>query len=609
MNDSIANKLADKLIGLFIYALFIVPFLIPHGYFPVSKFYAETSAMLFSLIIGILAIYRAPKIGISSAGISCGIFVIFLFLQVLVIPIRLPGINFNVAMEFVVAGIMSVGITSLLNSDEEIQAKIIKQIAWALLISVTIQALYGFLQYTGQAANYRDYILVGGSSDSNIFGNIGQKNDYADFISVGVFALAYLYFIRQINLTVFALYALFFGVIITVNTSRTSFVYFILALLATVGFMICNRNKHLTNNKQVLVLILSMIVGLVMLEAFLPKIIASLSTSHVNTSSGLYRFSEGSISQSTYRRFYEWYKDIIIFINHPIFGIGWYQYPHDAIYLMNTERFMYIPANSALYTHSHNSPLNILAETGIVGFAITMIYGFGYSLYRMFRNFNNYHTLFIAFMILTIFGQSFFQYPLWYAYFLIFFILFLSLDKPIYQINNSKTIRGIATLVLLVFLGVGYSSIQTYNQMLSYVQVPDDSDDYANNLHQLEKFADSSSIWAMPALLVMDNYILPTSPKTNAVMSTQDQAKYIDKLANALPYPGAIFKQIISHKVIGDTKGSLAYANLLAHAFPYFKDKLADQLQSSQLFSDEVAAIRGFKYEDRSIFAKKLHKD
>ena len=148
------------------------------------------------------------------------------------------------------------------------------------------------------------------------------------------------------------------------------------------------------------------------------------------------------------------FTHIIIFIHHPIFGIGWYQYPHEAIYLMNTERFMYIPANSALYTHSHNSPLNILAETGIVGFAITMIYGFGYSLYRMFKNFNNYHTLFVAFMILTIFGQSFFQYPLWYAYFLMFFILFLSLDKPIYQIDNSKIIKGIATLVLLVFLGV-----------------------------------------------------------------------------------------------------------------------------------------------------------
>ncbi len=212
-------------------------------------------------------------------------------------------------------------------------------------------------------------------------------------------------------------------------------------------------------------------------------------------------------------------------------------------------------------------------------------------------------------MILTIFGQSLFQYPLWYAYFLMFFILFLSLDKPIYQIDNSKIIKGIATLVFLGFLGVGYLNIQTYNEMSTYVQVPEDADDYASNLQHLEKFADSNSIWAMPALVLMDSYILPTSPQTNAVMSPQDQVKYIDKLANVLPYPGAIFKQIISHRVIGDNKGSLAYANLLAHAFPYFKDKFADQLQSSPAFSGEVAAIRGFQYEDKSIFAKELHKN
>ena len=106
------------------------------------------------------------------------------------------------------------------------------------------------------------------------------------------------------------------------------------------------------------------------------------------------------VGQSTYRRFYEWYKDIVIFINHPLFGIGWYQYPKEAIDLMlSDKRFWYIPANSALYTHSHNSPLNILAETGIIGFAIIVLYGFFYTLYNMFRNFNNHATLFISFII------------------------------------------------------------------------------------------------------------------------------------------------------------------------------------------------------------------
>lgn len=607
MNENITNNIIDKLIGLFIYALFIVPFLIPYSYFPVSKFYSEMSTLVFAMIIAVLCIYKAPKISISSAGIACIAFGMFLLLQIIVLPIRFPGINLAISMEFAVAAIMSIGVTSLINGDEETQAVIIRQIAWAALISVSIQAIYGFLQYTGQAANYRSFILFNGSGNSNIFGNIGQKNDYSNFISIGVFALAYLYFIRQINLIVFATYALFFGFIITINTSRTSFVYFILSIIASLVFILINRNNNERKklNKQVLIIIFGMTIGLLFMEALVPKIIAALTTNHTDVNSGLYRLTESGQNSTVYRRFYEWYKDVIIFISHPIFGIGWYQYPHEAIYLMNTERFMYIPQNAALYTHSHNSPLNLLAETGIIGFFISMIYGFAYSLYRMYKNFNNYNTLFISFMVLTIFGQSCFQYPLWYAYFLIFFVLFLSLDKPMYSINNSKPIKIAASIILLLFWGLCYTSNQTYNQLVAFTAVPEDMDDFSHNVQQLEQIADNNLVWSLPALMVMDNYMLPTSPKTNNAMPVQDQLKYIDKLAIELPYPGAIFKQIIIHRIAGDNDGAMAYALLLAHAYPHFKDQFAAQLQSSPAFNQEVSAIYNFKYEDKSIFAKK----
>ncbi|MBP9742701.1 MAG: hypothetical protein KBD37_05005 [Burkholderiales bacterium] len=105
--------------------------------------------------------------------------------------------------------------------------------------------------------------------------------------------------------------------------------------------------------------------------------------------------------------------------------------------------------------------------------------------------------------------------------------------------------------------------------------------------------------------MVLDNYILPGTPKTNQVISISDQMRYIDKLANELPYPGAIFKQIVIHRIVEGDVGSLPYANLLAHAFPHFKDQFAAQLQMSPEFNQEVSAIYNFQYEDRSIFAKK----
>ena len=151
--------------------------------------------------------------------------------------------------------------------------------------------------------------------------------------------------------------------IISITTSRTTFTYFIFAFLITLIFMWANRNNQniaKSKNKQTLVILSALFISLLAIEAILPKLISMMSD-RSDVTSGLYRFGSESIGQSTYRRFYEWYKNLVIFANHPIFGIGWYQYPREAIYMMWTDsRFTYIPANSALYTHSHNSPLNIL---------------------------------------------------------------------------------------------------------------------------------------------------------------------------------------------------------------------------------------------------------
>jgi O-antigen ligase len=604
INHQVLSRVLDKLIYLSIFALFIVPFLIPYSYFPVSKFYSEISALAIAGFIGLVAIIRTKQIGVSSAGLACLGFALFLFSQIWLIPIRFPGVNIAIALEFLVALFLSIGITSLVDSDEQKQRTLVTVIAWAALIGATIQAIYGFLQYTGQAANLSNLILFVDSQGTNIFGNVGQKNDYVDFLSLGIFALTYLFFTRQVKILVYIVYTLFFAFVITVNTSRTSFTYFIFAILTSVAFYYYNRKDaaQKTLNQRVLLILTCLCIGLLVIEAGLPKLIELIS-GHEATS-GLYRFGADSVGQSTYRRFYEWYKDIIIFLQHPLWGIGWYQYPYEAIKLMLTERFMYIPANSALYTHSHNSPLNILAETGIVGFFITMVYGFAYSLYKMFKHFNNHATLFISFMILTIFAQSLFQYPLWYSYFLMFFVLFLSINKPSFSFPNNMIIRASAGILFMVFLWLCIANTLIYNQLVSYTAVPQDSDDYSHNVQQLKQLVEENKLWSLPALLVLDSYNLPGSPLTNSALSLEEQKKYIDMVSNELPYPGAIYKQIIIHKITGDDAGAVYYANLLAHGFPYFKDKFAAQLQADPRFNDEISTIYNFQYEDKSIFAR-----
>lgn len=599
----------DKLIYLSLFVLFAGPFLSPFSYMPVGKFYSEMVAFIMAFFLGVLMIYRSSRLLISPVAIASLLFIVVLLIQIPIFKLSFPGINIYVALQFVVAIVMSVGVTSYINADEDVQKKLVNITVWALVVGSGIQALFGFLQFTGQAANFSSFILYVGQDTNNVLGNIGQKNDYVDFLSMGLFGVIYLFFNKQINKLVFTLLSLLFLVVISATTSRISFSFLLVAIAIFSIFVFVNRKKPemKASNKQIYLLLLGLFVSLFLIEAILPKI-SEIFLGH-NVTSGLYRFDASSVGQSTYRRFYEWYKDLVIFTQHPILGIGWYRYSHDGIYIMLTDpRFWYIPANSALYTHSHNSPLNILAETGIIGFAITICYGVIYSIYHMFKSFNNYATLFIVFILLTTFTQGLFQYPLWYVYFLMFFILFLSITKPVVALDNTKTVKGVASFGFIILLFSYWVNIPIYNFLISSTMVPKDSDDYVHNVNQLENLVNTNLIWSFPAAMVLDQYNLPGMQLTNLAMPLQDQLKYSDMIADELPYPSVIFKQIITHKMVGDESGSTFYANLLAHAFPYFKDKFAAQLQSDPRFNSQVSTIYNFEYKDKSIFAKILDK-
>ena len=102
--DSLFDNMINVLpVYVLIFALLIIPMLIPYSYFPVSKFYSEMTAVVLSSLIGIFAIIRAKRVEISSVGIATLLFGLFLVFQIVVIKIRIPGINLAIASEFLAA--------------------------------------------------------------------------------------------------------------------------------------------------------------------------------------------------------------------------------------------------------------------------------------------------------------------------------------------------------------------------------------------------------------------------------------------------------------------------------------------------------------------------
>lgn len=606
------NKASNLIFGLLLAVIAIVPFAIPYAYFPISKFYSESTSVIAGIFMFGLAIWSRPQIKIAPVALAAFAFAVFMLIQPFFVHIYVLGNNYYVALLFFICGLIAIAITTMADGGDEGKSldNIMLVLCWSLVISATIQSVIAYLQYSGKAQGWSDYILVSSDSPgdgSNIFGNIGQPNQFTDFVSIGVVALCYLFFIGQINAVVFALYAVLFALAITFTARRGVLLYYIIMVFTALWVWLRNlKDEDLKNKfKKTFLIIFSFFVFLIVLQFLFPKIVSLFGSDHGSVSTGLNRLSESAIGQSTYRRFYEWYKAIVLFATHPIFGVGWYQYPHEGIYIMMTERFMWIPQNMKLYTHCHNSLFNIMAETGIIGTFIIIIYGIGYSIFLLLRRVRTVQSLFIVLLMIPILTHSFLEYPLWYAYFMVLLVILLAMAPAKYVIKNSMLVKTIGTIIYAVMLISAYHAYQVNNQLMAYSQQPTDYDDFVTNVTGLRKIIDSNSIWSSQAMMVFDNYIMPGDTRsTGTVLSLEEQGKYVDMLANASPYPSAILKQIIIHKEMGDDKGANYYADVLVHAYPYYQQQFIQQLASSPKFADVIATMSAFHYEDKSELSK-----
>lgn len=593
-----------KIIAILLICLTIVPFLMPLAYFPINKFFSEFFSILTALIIFIIFTMRAREIKFSSVTIACFLFSVFAIIQPIFVEITLFSINFYLFLLFITLGLFSTAITSI--SNDIISRKfLLEMICWGLLISGILQSLIGYVQFLGHEGDFQGWILQSSYNDgtgSNIFGNLGQRNQYIDLLSTCAVAVIYLLYQNKIKMLLAVTIISIYNIAITLCAGRTVFVYFIFSLIICVIMLLLYKNnqERFPKYKKVTLLILGYIGLLIATELIIPLILTLFHTQS-DIPTGIKRLSSEYVGQSTYRRFYEWYKALIIFTSHPIMGIGWFQYPKEAIYMMLDKAFYYIPANKRLYTHCHNSILNILAETGIIGTLITIGYGIIYSFYKTLKNCED--GLIILVLCSPILMHSFFEYPLWYTYFLVLLVMFISFAKPIYSINNFSIIyKATSIFIAIVLIVISFQSLSQAFNVLRLATVPEDADTKVYNIQQLEAVITTKyDLLNYSALLALDAY-LPQN--LYSIQLLQQDIKFIDLLGSIAPFPSEIYKQMIIYHMLGDENQALYYANLLTHSYPALQQEFIAQMSSCPNCAGLVSSISSFAYEDRSPFAR-----
>lgn len=550
--------------------LFAFPQLNNVHYDPQPQFWAEITAAWITIGIFAFIIIRFDKITIPFSVVPFTLFAAYLTVQPYIVSnIDFIGLNYVAALEMVIAIILAISINTIRNTYG--LKYLVTILAYALLTGAILQSLIGIIQYTGNVKLFGDMIFYDSAHPTtNIFGHFGQRNHYAHYLSWGTFGLIYLFQQKRINYKLFYPLLIWLCFILTISASRSVLIYFPLAsIICTIAYLI-NRNHH---TKQLMLLVIMATIALFAVEYLLP-VINKLFTAHSSSTSGLSRLSS-SDGNETGRRSIEWQKAWIVFKEHPLLGVGWNGFAKQSVLLYPL--FPNAALNSGLFTNCHNLILQLLAETGLIG-TLIVVFGLIIAVIRQMIKNINVETIIILCMLGTTLAHSMNEYPLWYVYFLVGLVTFISLDKPLATISTKLvTLISIAPLAYLTYLMIRGSMI--FDTLVDYYDTPEDQKTFNNQAHYLEKLTNTNLLWSYYSLYTLDNYIDVDEELTDNLMTLQQQYYYTSKLATFHPYPDTMLKQAMLDFNIGNESAAESLVKLDVLSFPVYKASFRDTLK------------------------------
>lgn len=399
-----------------------------------------------------------------------------------------------------------------------------------------------------------------------IFGHLGQKNLYGHYLSWGLAAAAWLAAEKELPKTWFWPVAAWLALSIAWSGSRSPFMYagawLVFGLLsAWLGKDSIRRFGWLLAASAVLILVMQFVAP------WINDVLQSLLHAKNEVPTGLDRLdSNGS------RRLVEWHKAWLTFLAHPWLGIGWGAYPSQSIALQINPAFAVV-TESVLFTHAHNSLLNIMAETGLAG-TLVIAGGILWMFIALLKREHDPVKIFGASLAIVSVLHSLVEYPLWYYHLLGPFALalfFMRSDAPGWLKMPDRLARaslglyGAGALATAVFGGLLY--IQIYPIM-------DPSEKPAENtarIKTLQKLKQNPLI-DFYADFALSNYI---------VASAQDmpwKLQILDRLNQVRPYPSQLSDQAIMEALRGNTGKAHVLMRQAAFSYPESLDYYSETI-------------------------------
>jgi O-antigen ligase len=553
----------------------ILPFASRIHYVPLPQWWGEMLVVWLSLGAGVLLTVHGTLFErLPRAALWCMAMAVCWAVQPLLVSTLFPGMNEATALAWAALAVLACVTVAL--RDELGAVRLTVLLAYALIAGALVQSAIGFTQLSGLAQHMSGLVFYDSEHPTtNIFGHIGQRNQYAHYLMWGLIGGVYLHATGRLGRFWFGLLSLWLALMIGWAGSRTTLLY-VLALAALGGIWHLRIKSGLSRR---LMLTMLFACGLIVVVQFLLPLINHLLG--VGVASGMQRLAANGDDMGS-RRFAEMHKAWMVFRAHPLFGVGWSQFAAQSVALQLLPQFAGDGFNSGLFTNAHNLILQLLAEMGGVLTAIVLL-GFAWAVFPFFSRRAEPEGLLAVGCLAVTLIHSMLEYPLWYLYFLGMLVIFAAL-APSQGVRSVLLVRIPALAGMLALLGLSVQAVPHYNELVGLYTPLDNPKQDAKRMARLSVIVDTQPLYAFHALYTLDNYL------ESAPDSLPEKRRWIELLAAIRPYPDVLLKKAEFEASEGHAAPALATLRLALASFPTYAGEFMDQLNDDS--HPEWAALR-----------------
>lgn len=424
MSSSFARFLSLVLLA----AALILPYAVVNHTYPIPTFYAEFTALtLYLLTAGAMVLLvgtSRPRIAFASPAVALVplLFGTLLVAQAFVLPVQQPSMNW-LGGGFLLAAFVAAH-TGYGFARANMADTVLRWGAYALLLGGLFAVFCQVVQLFHLEAKVTPFVVAYNiTADRRPFGNMAQANHLATYIAFAMAAALFLVQTRRLPVLLWGLLSVVYATGLALTVSRGPWLQ--MGVIVVAGFWMAfaeaKRNFAFRRSSR------QWLIPVVLAVLFV-VVNAAVRWANVH-----YHLELGESAADRFRdagqiapRLALWKYGWTMFKMHPLFGVGWGEFPGYQYQLVKTLGGVEIANNS------HDIFIDLLAKTGLAGFVVAVV-GLVAWLVRVLRAPHTAGRVFGIALIGVLVMHALVEYPQQYMFFLLpaMFVFGLLETKPL----------------------------------------------------------------------------------------------------------------------------------------------------------------------------------